>query len=92
MPERAKIGSALAAGFYSRLECYAKTISLYNYVRKWRLGMKVGFLSGIILLLLLAALPALGKDKAGNDVHATVVYDDVATEIKRSRSALDHHR
>ncbi len=43
--------------------------------------MKASVSSSILLLLLLAALPALGKDKAGNDVHATVVYDDVATEI-----------
>jgi hypothetical protein len=38
--------------------------------------MKASFSSGILLLLLLAALPAIAKD-----IHATLVYDDVATPV-----------
>jgi hypothetical protein len=38
--------------------------------------MKVSFASGILLLLLLAALPAIAKD-----IRATVVYDDMATQV-----------
>lgn len=38
--------------------------------------MKASFSSGILLLLLLASLPAVAKD-----IRATVVYDDVATEL-----------
>jgi hypothetical protein len=48
--------------------------------------MKVSSSSGILLLLLLASLPALAKE-----IRATVVYDDVATEISLapSQDALD---
>lgn len=38
--------------------------------------MKACTASGILLLFLLAAVPAMGKD-----THATVVYDDRATEV-----------
>jgi hypothetical protein len=38
--------------------------------------MKAGVFSGILFLLLLAVLPALAKES-----HATIVYDDIATEI-----------
>ena len=38
--------------------------------------MKASFSSGILLLSLLAVLPAVAKD-----IHATVVYDDKVTEI-----------
>jgi hypothetical protein len=38
--------------------------------------MKASFSSGILLLFLLAALPAVAKD-----IHAVVVYDDKATDI-----------
>jgi hypothetical protein len=44
--------------------------------------MKASFSSGIFLFLLLAAIPALGKDMDKNkEVRATVVYDDVATDV-----------
>lgn len=42
--------------------------------------MKACSISGILLLFLLAAIPAIGKDTT----HATVVYDDRATEIERA--------
>jgi hypothetical protein len=43
--------------------------------------MKASFSSGILLLLLLASLPAAGKE-----IRATVVYDDKATEINPAQS------
>ena len=43
--------------------------------------MKTRFFSGVLLLLVLVALPALGKE-----VHATVVYDDKATEINTAQT------
>lgn len=44
--------------------------------------MKACTISGILLLFLLAAVPALGKD-----THATVVYDDRATEVTPATAA-----
>ena len=44
--------------------------------------MKASFSSGILLLLLLAALPAAAKD-----IHATVVYDDKATDINPAQTS-----
>jgi hypothetical protein len=43
--------------------------------------MKASFSSGIVVLLLLAAFPAFGKE-----IRATVVYDDVATEINPAQN------
>src|SRR5215469_5944298 len=43
--------------------------------------MKVTACSGLLLMLLLAALPAVAKD-----IHATVVYDDKATEINPAQN------
>ena len=43
--------------------------------------MKARFSSGILLLVLLAGLPAIAKD-----IHATVVYDDKTTEINPAQS------
>jgi len=43
--------------------------------------MRTNFSSGVLLLSLLAPLPAVAKD-----IHATVVYDDKATEINPAQS------
>ena len=43
--------------------------------------MKARFFSAILILSLLATLPAIAKD-----IHATVVYDDKATEIQPAQS------
>src|SRR5258706_12721206 len=46
--------------------------------------MKASVSSGLFLILLLAVLPAAGKE-----IHATVVYDDVATGIDSAREETD---
>ncbi len=46
--------------------------------------MKASVSSGLLLILLLAVLPAAGKE-----IHATVVYDDVATGIDSAREDSD---
>jgi hypothetical protein len=46
--------------------------------------MKASFSCGILLLALLAVLPAAGKD-----IRATVVYDDVATEINPAQIQIE---
>src|SRR5215472_19269502 len=43
--------------------------------------MKTSFSSSVLLLSLLATLPAVAKD-----IHATVVYDDKATEINPAQN------
>jgi hypothetical protein len=43
--------------------------------------MKASFSSGVLLLSLLASLPAVAKD-----IHVTVVYDDKATEINPAQT------
>jgi hypothetical protein len=43
--------------------------------------MKASFSSGVLLLSLLAPLPAVAKD-----IHATVVYDDKTTEINPAQN------
>lgn len=43
--------------------------------------MKARFSAGILLFVLLAVLPAFAKE-----IHATVVYDDKATEINPARN------
>src|SRR5215469_2626008 len=43
--------------------------------------MKVTVCSGLLLMLLLAALPAAAKA-----IHATVVYDDKATDINPAQT------
>src|SRR5712692_9216263 len=43
--------------------------------------MKARFFSGILLLSLLAARPAVAKD-----IHATIIYDDKATEINPAQA------
>lgn len=42
--------------------------------------MKASMSSGLLLILLLATLPAAGKE-----LHATIVYDDSATEVAAAR-------
>jgi hypothetical protein len=44
--------------------------------RKWRLEMKASLGSGIVLLVLLAVLPAAGKE-----LRATVIYDNRVTAV-----------
>src|SRR5215472_18383290 len=46
----------------------------------WRLAMKANILPGLLLILLLVALPAAAKE-----IHATMVYDDVATDTAAAR-------
>jgi hypothetical protein len=42
--------------------------------------MKASAFSGLVLVLLLAVLPAAGKE-----IHTTIVYDDVATDVDSAR-------
>jgi AhpC/TSA family len=46
--------------------------------------MKASISSGLLLLLLIGALPAAGAS-ASKAVHATIVYDDIATDIVTAR-------
>ncbi len=46
--------------------------------------MKASVFSGLFLILLLALLPAVGKE-----IHTTIVYDDVATDIDAAREDAD---
>jgi len=46
--------------------------------------MKASVSSGLFLILLLTVLPAAGKE-----IHATIVYDDVATGIDSAREDAD---
>ena len=47
--------------------------------------MKANVCSGLLLLLLLATLPASAEASKANPLHATIVYDDVATDIGSAR-------
>jgi hypothetical protein len=47
--------------------------------------MKANVCSGVLLLLLLATLPAAAEGSKAKDVRATIVYDDVATDIAAAR-------
>src|SRR5580765_4854666 len=46
--------------------------------------MKANVCSGLLLLLLLATLPAAAKE-----LHATIVYDDAATDVGAAREESD---
>src|SRR5213595_2673800 len=46
--------------------------------------MKANVCSGLLLLLLLATLPAAAKE-----LHATIVYDDAATDVSAAREESD---
>jgi hypothetical protein len=47
--------------------------------------MKANVCSGLLLLLLLATLPAAAEGSAANPLHTTIVYDDAATELTSAR-------
>lgn len=47
--------------------------------------MKANISSGLLLMLLLTVLPATAKE-----IHATIVYDDVATDIGTAHEESDH--
>jgi hypothetical protein len=46
--------------------------------------MKASLSSGLLLLCLLAALPAAAKE-----IHATIIYDDAATDLTAAREEAD---
>lgn len=43
--------------------------------------MKANLCSGLLLLLLFSALPAAAWASTSKEIHATIVYDDVATNV-----------
>jgi hypothetical protein len=51
--------------------------------------MKASIPSGVLLILLLASLPASAGVSKAKELHATIVYDDVATGVGSARVDAD---